>query len=112
VLYAVTKLNSVDVSLLCSCLVCGRMSLSSVVCVCAWSSCPGEFWSLSELVFLKCVKVCMNCNKRNNRNNMHGATIKKGEKHICIELIIRKSFWTATDKDKNRIQLTLNIPKC
>jgi len=42
VLYAVTKLNSVDVRSLCSCTVCGRMSLSSVVCVCAWSSCPGE----------------------------------------------------------------------
>jgi hypothetical protein len=34
VLYAVTKLNSVDVRSLCSCMVCGRMSLSSVVCVC------------------------------------------------------------------------------
>ena len=32
--YAVTKLNSVDVRSLCSCIVCGRMSLSSVVCVC------------------------------------------------------------------------------
>jgi len=34
VLYAVTKLNSVDVRSLCSCMICGRMSLSSVVCVC------------------------------------------------------------------------------
>jgi hypothetical protein len=34
VLYAVTKLNSVDVLSLCYCTVCGRMSLSSVVCVC------------------------------------------------------------------------------
>jgi hypothetical protein len=34
VLYAVTKLNSVDVLSLCSCTVCGRMSLSSVLCVC------------------------------------------------------------------------------
>jgi hypothetical protein len=34
VLYAVTKLNSMDVRSLCSCTVCGRMSLSSVVCVC------------------------------------------------------------------------------
>jgi len=42
VLYAVTKLNSVDVRSLCSCMVCGRMSLSSVVCECAWSLCPGE----------------------------------------------------------------------
>jgi hypothetical protein len=33
-LYAVTKLNSVDVRSLCSCIVCGRMSLSSVVWVC------------------------------------------------------------------------------
>ena len=33
-LYAVTKLNSVDVRSLCSCVVCGRMSLLSVVCVC------------------------------------------------------------------------------
>ena len=32
-LYAVTKLNSVDVRSLCSCIVCGRMSLLSVVCV-------------------------------------------------------------------------------
>jgi hypothetical protein len=29
-----------------------------------------------ELVFLKCEKVCMSWNKRNNRNNMYGATIK------------------------------------
>ena len=28
-------------------------------------------------MLLKCVKVCMSWNKRNNRNNMHGATIKK-----------------------------------
>jgi hypothetical protein len=48
VLYAVTKLDSVDVHSLCVCAVCGRMSLSSVVCVC----------------------VCA-------RHNMHGATIKK-----------------------------------
>jgi hypothetical protein len=34
VLYAVTKLNSVDVRSLCSCAVCGHMSLSSVVNVC------------------------------------------------------------------------------
>jgi len=34
VLYAVTKLNSVDVRSLCSYTVCGCMSLSSVVCVC------------------------------------------------------------------------------
>ena len=54
----------------------------------------------------------MSWNKINNRNNMHGATIKKCEKYICIELIVRKNFWTATDKDKNRIQLTLNIPEC
>jgi len=27
-------------------------------------------------VFLKCVKVYMSWNKRNNCNNMHGATIK------------------------------------
>ena len=33
-LHAVTKLNSVDVRSLCSCTVCGHMSLSSVVCVC------------------------------------------------------------------------------
>jgi hypothetical protein len=33
-LCAGTKLNSVDESLSCSCTVCGRMSLSSVVCVC------------------------------------------------------------------------------
>jgi hypothetical protein len=44
-------LNSVDVHSLCYCTVCGRMSLSSVVCVCefvrarAWSSCLGEVWS-------------------------------------------------------------------
>jgi hypothetical protein len=36
VLYAVTKLNSVDVRSLCSCTVCGRMSLSSVVCLCVY----------------------------------------------------------------------------
>ena len=29
-------------------------------------------------MFLKCVKVCMSWNKINNRNNMHGATIKIG----------------------------------
>jgi hypothetical protein len=34
VLYAVTKLNSMDERLLCSCTVCGRMSLLSVVCAC------------------------------------------------------------------------------
>ena len=33
-LCAVTKLNSVDVRSLCSCTVRGRMSLSSVLCVC------------------------------------------------------------------------------
>ena len=33
VLYAVTKSNSVDVRLSCPCIVCGRMSLSSVVCM-------------------------------------------------------------------------------
>ena len=27
-------------------------------------------------MFLKCVKVCVSWNKRNNRNNIHGATIK------------------------------------
>jgi len=27
-------------------------------------------------VFLKCVKVCIGWNKRNNRNNTHGATIQ------------------------------------
>jgi hypothetical protein len=27
-------------------------------------------------MFLKCVKVCMSWNKRNNRKKMHGATIK------------------------------------
>ena len=35
-LYAVTKLNSVDIRSLCSCTVCGRMSLSLVVCVCVF----------------------------------------------------------------------------
>jgi hypothetical protein len=34
VLYAVTKVNSVDVRLLCSCTVCSRMSFLSVACVC------------------------------------------------------------------------------
>ena len=34
-LCAVTKLNSVDVRSLCSWTVCGRMSLLSIVCVCA-----------------------------------------------------------------------------
>jgi hypothetical protein len=63
-LYAVTKLNSVDVRSLCSCTVGGRMTLSSVlgrmslllvvcvcvcVCVCAWSSCPGKIWSESRI---------------------------------------------------------------
>jgi hypothetical protein len=33
VLCAVTKLNSIDVRSLCSCTVCGRMSLPSVLCV-------------------------------------------------------------------------------
>jgi len=33
-----------------------------------------KYWC--ELVFLKCVKVCMSWNKRNIRNNMHGTTIK------------------------------------
>ena len=46
-LYAVTKLNSVDVRSLCSCTVCGRMSLLSVVCVCleflSWSDLAIEF---------------------------------------------------------------------
>jgi hypothetical protein len=51
VLYAVTKLNAVDLRSLCSCIVCGRMSLSSVVCV----RVPG----VPVLVFLKCVKVYM-----------------------------------------------------
>ena len=27
--------------------------------------------------FLECVKVCVSWNKKNNRNNMHGTTIKK-----------------------------------
>ena len=65
------------------------------LCACAWSSCPGEIWSLSELVFLKCVKVCMGWNKRNNRNNMHGATIKI--RHCMLALtgkrILTLIFW-------------------
>jgi hypothetical protein len=36
VLYAVSKLNSVDVRSLCSCTICGPMSLSSVLCVCVF----------------------------------------------------------------------------
>ena len=43
-LCAVTKLVSVDVRSLCVCAVCGHMSLP-VVCMCVWSSCPGEIWS-------------------------------------------------------------------
>jgi len=91
VLYAVTKLNSVDVRLLCSCTVCGRMSLSSVVCVCVCVCQPPEDGrtygpkhvgeSFFENVFkmllnvlsinvnwwiLKCIKVCMSWNKGNN----------------------------------------------
>jgi hypothetical protein len=41
VLYAVTELNSVDVRSLCSGTVCGRMSLSLVVCVCVRACAPG-----------------------------------------------------------------------
>jgi hypothetical protein len=38
--YAVTKLDSVDVRLLCVCAVCGRMSLPSVctMCICVYVS--------------------------------------------------------------------------
>ena len=46
-LYAVTNLNSEDVRSLCSCTVCGRMSLLSVVCVCL-EFLPGEIWSYSH----------------------------------------------------------------
>jgi hypothetical protein len=42
VLYAVTKLNSVDVSSLCSFTVHGIMSLSSVVCVCLQAQIKSE----------------------------------------------------------------------
>jgi hypothetical protein len=41
VLCAVTKLNSMDVRSLCSCIVCCRMSLSSVVFVCVCVCVPG-----------------------------------------------------------------------
>jgi len=41
VLCVFTKLNSVDVRSLCSCTVCGSMSLSSVVCVCVCVCVPG-----------------------------------------------------------------------
>ena len=43
-IYAVTKLNSVEVRSLYSCTVCGRMSLLSVMCVCL------EFLSWWDLV--------------------------------------------------------------
>jgi hypothetical protein len=63
VLYAITKLNSVDVHSLCSCTVCGPMLLLSVVCV------PGVavlVRSGHRISVLKCIKLCMGWNKRNN----------------------------------------------
>ena len=49
-LYAVTKLNSVDVRSLCSCTVGGRMSLSSVM---------GRMSLLSVVCVCVCVCVCL-----------------------------------------------------
>ena len=55
-LYAVTKVNSVDVRSLRSCTVCVRVSLSPV-CMCVWSSCPGEMWTETcRGKFLNCFK--------------------------------------------------------
>jgi hypothetical protein len=48
VIYAVTKLNFVDVLSLCSCAVCDRVTLSSVVCVCVCVCL--EFMSWGNLV--------------------------------------------------------------
>jgi hypothetical protein len=49
--------------------------------------CRFKYWC--ELVFLKCVKLCIRWNKRNNPNNMHGATIKIDKLFVNISLFFK-----------------------
>jgi hypothetical protein len=60
-LYAVTKLKSVDVRSLCSCTVCGRMLLSSVLCVCvrACACVRVRACACARVCVCVCVRVCV-----------------------------------------------------
>jgi hypothetical protein len=48
--------------------------------------CRFKYWC--ELVFLNCVKLCISWSKRNNPNNMHGATIKKISLAVVVSSLV------------------------